>query len=152
MQIVDIDFCVPEDLKSLVAIEEACFNDPWSELLIEYDLNNPGNAIYMKAIMKRTIVGYGVLGLLDETSHLMNLAVMPEFRRHGAALQLMAAFGELSRSNGCKRMRLEVRSSNITARRFYASMGFVYSSRLKSYYSDGEDALLLVSRLPIKIK
>jgi ribosomal protein S18 acetylase RimI-like enzyme len=81
----------------------------------------------------------------------MNLAVLPEFRRRGVALQLMAAFGEIAREWRCRRMCLEVRASNTIARNFYASLGFVYSSRIKRYYTDGEDALLLTARLPLKL-
>ncbi|MDR1966934.1 MAG: ribosomal protein S18-alanine N-acetyltransferase [Synergistaceae bacterium] len=151
MQIVDIDFCVPEDLKSLVAIEAVCFDIPWEEHLIERDLNEPGYAIYMKATVKGVIAGYGVLGRVESTAHLMNLAVLPEYRRNGIALQLMAAFDEVSREWECRRMCLEVRASNSIARNFYSSMGFAYSSRVKGYYADGEDALILVARLPLRL-
>ncbi|MDR3281161.1 MAG: ribosomal protein S18-alanine N-acetyltransferase [Synergistaceae bacterium] len=151
MQIVDIDFCVPGDVKSLVAIEAACFDIPWEERLIEYDLNEPGSSVYLKASIKDAIAGYGVLGRADDASHLMNLAVLPEFRRQGVALQLMAAFDAISGEWECGRMCLEVRSSNGAARNFYSSIGFVYSTRVKSYYSDGEDALVLIARLPLRL-
>ena len=151
MQIVDIDFCVPEDVRSLVAIEAACFDIPWEERLIVSDLNESGSSVYLKATVKGTIAGYGVLGRMNDSSHLMNIAVLPEHRRHGIALQLMAGFDEISREWGCRRMSLEVRSSNVTARNFYVSIGFVYSSRAKGYYADGEDALILVARIPLKL-
>jgi ribosomal-protein-alanine N-acetyltransferase len=150
MQIVDIDFCVPRDIESLVAIEAACFDIPWEERLIERDLNEPGGAVYLKATVKDVIAGYGVLGRADDTSHLMNIAVLPEFRRMGIALQLMAAFGEVSLDWKCRGMCLEVRSSNTVARNFYGSLGFIYSSRVRDYYVDGEDALILVARLPLR--
>ena len=151
MQIVDIDFCVPEDVKSLVAIEAACFDIPWEEHIIVSDLNGPASSVYLKATLKGIIAGYGVLGMERDDAHLMNLAVLPEYRRHGIALQLMAAFNEISIEWNCKKMCLEVRSTNIIARNFYASLGFVYSSRLKSYYANGEDALILVARIPLKL-
>jgi ribosomal-protein-alanine N-acetyltransferase len=151
MQIVDIDFCVPEDVKSLVAIESACFDIPWEEHIIVSDLNEPGSSVYLKATVKGAIAGYGVLGLEDDWSHLMNLAVLPGYRQHGIALQLMAGFDEISREWKCRRMCLEVRSSNTVARNFYASLGFVYSSRVKGYYAGGEDALVLVARIPLKL-
>ncbi|MCL2684320.1 MAG: ribosomal protein S18-alanine N-acetyltransferase [Synergistaceae bacterium] len=151
MQIVDIDFCVPEDVKSLVAIEAACFDIPWEEHLIVSDLNEPGSSVYLKATVNGTIAGYGVLGRARDTSHLMNIAVLPQYRQHGIALQLMAGFDEISREWCCKTMCLEVRSSNAIARNFYASLGFVYSSRVKGYYADGEDALILVARIPLRL-
>ena len=150
MQIVDIDFCVPEDAKSLVAIDAVCFDIPWEEHVIISDLNE-GSSAYLKATVNGKIAGYGVLRRMNDSSHLMNIAVLPEYRRHGIALQLMAGFDELSNEWGCRKMRLEVRSSNVTARNFYVSLGFVYSSRARSYYADGEDALILVARIPLKL-
>ena len=149
MQIVDIDFCVPEDVKSLAAIDVACFDIPCEEHIIASDLNEPGSSVYLKAIIKETIVGYGVLGMEGDSAHLMNIAVLPEYRQHGIALQLMAGLDEISREWNCRKMYLEVRSSNMIARNFYSSLGFVYSSRVKGYYADGEDALVLVARIPL---
>jgi ribosomal protein S18 acetylase RimI-like enzyme len=81
----------------------------------------------------------------------MNIAVLPEYRRQGVALQMMAAFDVLAHEWLCKRMYLEVRASNRGARAFYSEIGFIYSSRIKGYYADGEDALMLIARLPLKL-
>jgi ribosomal-protein-alanine N-acetyltransferase len=81
----------------------------------------------------------------------MNLAVRPDFRRMGVASQLMLGMNEVSAEWQCRRMKLEVRSSNRDARDFYSSLGFSYVTRLKGYYSGVEDALVLVARLPIVI-
>jgi ribosomal-protein-alanine N-acetyltransferase len=151
MQIADLDFCVPGDLKSLVEIENACFAVPWEESLISADLNGFGSSIYLKAMLNGAVVGYGVLGQTDGSAHVMNIAVLPEYRRRGIALQIMAAFGEIASEWRTSRMRLEVRASNVAARAFYSSIGFVYSLRIKGYYNDGEDALELVARLPLKL-
>jgi ribosomal-protein-alanine N-acetyltransferase len=151
MQIADLDFCVPRDLESLVGIEKACFPVPWEEDLISADLSGERSSIYLKAAFKGIVVGYGVLGQNDGSAHLMNIAVLPEYRRHGVALQIMAAFDVLAREWLCRKMYLEVRASNTGARAFYAAIGFVYSSRISGYYNDGEDAIMLASRLPLKL-
>jgi ribosomal-protein-alanine N-acetyltransferase len=149
MQIADIEFCGPGDFEEIFAVESACFDMPWSRHVIRYDLDNMGELVYMKAVLKDFIAGYGVLGRGEGVSHLLNLAVLPEFRRSGIASQLMLAFEEISLIWGCGRMRLEVRSSNALARDFYAKFGFVYKMRAKKYYANGEDALVLVARLPL---
>ncbi len=151
MQIADIDFCEPKDLGALYAIETACFESPWEQRLLENDLANPGRIIYLKALFRDRIVGYGAVAREEQVIHLLNLAVLEEFRRQGVASQLMIAFGEIGVEWNCKRMRLEVRSSNRGARDFYSRLGFSYKTRLRGYYADGEDALVLVARLPIVI-
>jgi ribosomal-protein-alanine N-acetyltransferase len=151
MRIADIDFCVPGDLNELCAIEAVCFDTPWNRHVIAGDLEDPGGLIYVKALLTGVIAGYGVLGRSEDVSHLMNLAVRPEYRRMGIASQLMLSFGEISREWECRRMRLEVRSSNREARDFYAKLGFIYKMRIRKYYVNGEDALVLVARLPLVI-
>jgi ribosomal-protein-alanine N-acetyltransferase len=125
MQIADLDFCVPEDFKSLVEIEKACFAVPWEDDLIAADLDGRGNSVYLKASFNGIVVGYGVLGQNGSLAHLMNIAVLPAYRRHGVALQIMAAFDVLAGEWLCRRMYLEVRASNKGARAFYAAIGFV---------------------------
>ena len=151
MQIAEIDFCGPNDLSALVAIEKACFDDPWEARVIERDLNGQGDALYLKAEFKRDVVAYAVISRGDDICHLMNLAVMPEYRRMGIAQQLMLAVQEVADDWGNRSIRLEVRASNHDARHFYSSLGFAYNSRLKGYYASGEDALVLTAKLPLKI-
>ena len=119
--------------------------------MIAYDLENQGLVAYMKATLKDTIVGYAVLSRDEGLSHLLNIAVLPQFQRTGIAKQLLLALEVLSEEWGYRRMKLEVRASNRVARDFYAGIGFVYHARQKGYYVNGEDALVLVARLPLKI-
>jgi ribosomal-protein-alanine N-acetyltransferase len=44
-------------------------------------------------------------------------------------------------------VRLEVRSSNISAQKLYASLGYAVTQRLPKYYSNGGDGLLMVKSL-----
>ncbi|RQW76978.1 MAG: ribosomal-protein-alanine N-acetyltransferase, partial [Geobacter sp.] len=47
------------------------------------------------------------------------------------------------RGRGASFVSLEVRFSNITAISLYRSLGFTETGRRKSYYENGEDALLM---------
>lgn len=152
MQIVDIEFCYLDDLQEICAVENVCFDFPWSSDLIENDLENQGALIYMKALCDGSIVGYGAISRRDRNAHLMNIAVLSEFRRQGVASQLMLALQEIAFEWGSDRMTLEVRSSNHDARAFYSKLGFSYVTRARAYYADGEDALVLSARLPLCIR
>jgi ribosomal-protein-alanine N-acetyltransferase len=151
MQVVDIDFCGIDDLDVLYAVECASFASPWKRYMLKNDLEDIGGVVYLKAVINGGIAGYGVLGRNERDSHLQNLAVLPEYRRLGIASQLMMGFDGISEEWGCVRMCLEVRSSNRAARDFYAKMGFSYQSRSIGYYSDGEDALILTAKLPLRV-
>lgn len=78
----------------------------------------------------------------------MNLAVLPEFRRHKVASQLLLAMGEVGLELACKKILLEVRVTNRPAITLYEQFGFKKLRVLSRYYEDGEDAYLMTSPLP----
>jgi ribosomal-protein-alanine N-acetyltransferase len=91
----------------------------------------------------------GVLGFLasrraGDEIEILNLAVLPQFRRQGLGRQLVDAALLEARERGAKSAHLEVRSSNQQAIGFYSVCGFRVSGRRKRYYRDPvEDALLM---------
>ncbi|MDR3321924.1 MAG: ribosomal protein S18-alanine N-acetyltransferase [Synergistaceae bacterium] len=151
MQIADIDFCVPADADELYEVERSCFDVPWSRHFIAKDLENLGVSVYLKAMLHCEIAGYGVLTRDGDAAHLMNIAVLPGFRGMGVALQLMIAFDEIAIDWQCDRMNLEVRAANQRARKFYDELGFKFKKKTARFYSDGEDAFILVAKLPLPI-
>lgn len=86
--------------------------------------------------------------VVDET-HIMQVAVRPEFRRQGIARQLTLALCALKEAEGLLAMLLEVRASNMPARLLYASLGFHEVGFRADYYTpaagetEREDAILM---------
>jgi [ribosomal protein S18]-alanine N-acetyltransferase len=91
-------------------------------------------------------VGYGVLMIGVREAHLLNLSIAPERQRRGLGRALLDHFIGLARSQEALQMFLEVRPSNISARRLYAGSGFQQVAVRRGYYPDGngrEDAILM---------
>ena len=89
------------------------------------------------------IVGYVVF---TPKGHLISLVVARRHRRQGIGTRLVEEV--IRRSPGIP-LRLEVRVGNHGARRFYERLGFEQVERMESYYSDGEDGLLLERAVPL---
>jgi len=75
-------------------------------------------------------------------AEVLNLAVMPKFRRQGDGRALLSAALEEIRSRGVQSVFLEVRESNLGAIAFYESFGFSKIGRRKIYYQDPEEAAI----------
>jgi len=74
---------------------------------------------------------------------LENIVVAPVARRMGIGKQLMDALMFQAQQTSSDAVFLEVRESNMTARRFYEKLGFRENGRRKAYYSHpAEDAVL----------
>jgi len=75
-----------------------------------------------------------------EELEILNLAVDPPFRRRGVARSLITQLLANFRGN----VYLEVRQSNIAARKLYHSLGFEAIGVRKDYYdSPGESAIVM---------
>lgn len=92
----------------------------------------------------RGIQGFIVTRYFDGEWEIENIAVEPTARRRGLASRLLESFVEFASGDGGREVLLEVRESNIAARKLYERHGFSESGRRKSYYTNPlEDAVLL---------
>lgn len=79
---------------------------------------------------------------------LENIVVVSGLRRRGVADSLMRALLDQAGRAGASRIFLEVRESNLPARRLYEKHGFGDTGRRRSYYRDPpEDAILYARSL-----
>lgn len=90
------------------------------------------------------IVGFlfGIMSSETECRVLM-LAVKKEYRNRGVGTQLVNSFIREGAIRGVHLVSLEVRSSNLSAIRFYQRFGFMLTGRIPNYYSNGEDGYTL---------
>jgi ribosomal-protein-alanine N-acetyltransferase len=73
-----------------------------------------------------------------------NVAISGAARRRGLGSRLLSEFLALARERGGRDIFLEVRASNVAARRLYEKWAFVEAGVRKSYYQRPiEDALIL---------
>jgi [ribosomal protein S18]-alanine N-acetyltransferase len=133
----------PEDLDVIVELEKVLFSQPWDLESFEYELEQPYSESYVVVCDDRIIAYFMMWSLLDEM-HVLNIAVIPEYRRKGIARWLLEMFIEKSQQNHIRIIHLEVRESNDGAIRLYEKIGFKTVGRRRNYYSDpAEDAVLM---------
>lgn len=135
---------VTEDLGAVAAIERAAFSDPWSERSFREALAQP--TIYFVAARSDDggVLGYVVAWFVADEGQIANLAVSPAGWGRGIGRALLTAALREAVSRGAKDVYLEVRNSNLRARRLYGSCGFSEVGRRRAYYRlPVEDAIVL---------
>ncbi len=144
---ITIDLMKKEDIDQVLKIEQASFSMPWSRNLFLSEFRSPSVSNLMVALSDmpfRTVVGYIVFWLVEDEMHILNLAVVPSFRRQGIARRLVLAAIKLAGGKGAKRAFLEVRASNAAAQKLYSSLGFAGTSIRRGYYDlPAEDAVIM---------
>jgi|ERR1700722_11399345 ribosomal-protein-alanine N-acetyltransferase len=106
----------------------------WSpESYLEYDC--------LVAVAQSEVVAFLVSRqLVPGEREILNLAVIPSYRRRGIARSLLA-----EQLNGSSQTWfLEVRESNLAALKLYKQMGFTAVGRREQYYQDPSDAAIVM--------
>ena len=133
---------VTGDLSQVVAIEQACYPQPWSEDLFQRELDNPLAQLFV-CVLQDEVIGYLCLWNIAGEVEIHNVATSPHWQRKGVAALLMQALWDYIDENRIDRAFLEVRCNNEAAINLYEKNLFHGTDLRKGYYSDGEDALLM---------
>ncbi|HEX6068818.1 MAG TPA: ribosomal protein S18-alanine N-acetyltransferase [Longimicrobiaceae bacterium] len=134
---------VPEDLSQVLDIEQASFSTPWRRNTFE-GLLRRSDADLIGATVEGALVGYAITWTILDQAELGNVAVTPAARRRGVGRMLVEAALRRVRRRGARECFLEVRESNVGARRLYEELGFSAIGRRRRYYaSPVEDALVM---------
>ncbi|MNN63307.1 ribosomal-protein-alanine N-acetyltransferase [compost metagenome] len=95
-------------------------------------------------------VGHGVIQIILDEAHLLNITVKPESQGRGLGLRLLEHLMQRASELKAAECFLEVRESNQSAYRLYERYGFNEIGRRRGYYpavGGREDALVMACTL-----
>lgn len=122
--------------QKLANLHKKCFpNRPWSADDFR-DLKQSGCEIIMSEN------GFIVYRIAVDEAEIITIGVAPDFRRSGIASAMIGIIEKTLKSQGVKKIFLEVASNNIAAQKLYENMGF-WTVGLRPKYYDGMDAILM---------
>ena len=140
-------------ISSLLEIEEESNPYPWTELNFKDCLEK---GYYSLALEKEELfVGFAIMAISSEESHLLNIGIKKEKRRLGLGKNLLKKMIIAAEVMGSKKIILEVRISNKSAYKLYEKLGFEEIGKRKNYYrlpEGREDALVMAKSLKRGIK
>lgn len=133
-----IDFTVVpaalSDAYGIAVIEKECFSAPWSENQIRNEISKE-NAVFLTAKSDGILCGYISGQLILDEFYVNNVAVTEKYRNYGIASALISNLIKRLQETNCTLATLEVRESNVNARRVYEKFGFMNLGIRKDFYS-----------------
>lgn len=135
------------DLDNVLRIEYAAFSHPWTRGTYTDALSAYDCWVMFEGEQQ---VGHGVINVIIDEAHLLNITVKPQSQGQGLGLRLLEHLMARAYERGGRECFLEVRASNGAAYRLYERYGFNEIGRRRDYYpaADGrEDALVMACTL-----
>lgn len=138
--IVDVQFTymIRNDLKSIVDIELASFEYPWTE------------EDFLSFLRIRTATGHvvrrdgGVVAFVmweqfDDYIKIANIAVSPQWRRYGIGRMMIDNIVRMCRDVSIPQVRMCVRETNLGAQLFARNCGFLAMSVMPKMYEECDE-------------
>lgn len=119
------------DLDAVLKIEYAAFSHPWTRGIFSEGLKNYHCWLMFEGSQQ---VGHGVIQIILDEAHLLNITVKPESQGRGLGLRLLEHLMREAAGHQARECFLEVRASNQAAYRLYERYGFNEIGRRRDYY------------------
>ena len=112
-----------QDAEAVALLETLNFSDAWSRqsLLETYEQRQ---SFITVAEEDGNIIGYCIIYFVMDEGEIARIAVHPKEQHRGVGRQLLDYTCEICREKKIRRLMLDVRESNIPARKFYEHYGF----------------------------
>jgi ribosomal-protein-alanine N-acetyltransferase len=114
----------------------------WTPARVRKEIDDPETMVLV-ASKAGDIAGFAIMRFGDLDAHLFLLAVQPPYRRMGTGRALLEWLEKSCHTAGIQRIRLEVRSGNRQAQRFYLNNGFRLLGCIAGYYDRQEAAVIM---------
>ena len=131
-----------DDVSAVSKLETELFPDPWPKKSFINEVLAEKISFPFIVEENNEIIGYIICWYYLNELHIGNIAVTRDRQGTGIGKFLLQNVFEMFSDFG--KSFLEVRETNIIAIKLYNSFGFKATYRRKSYYSNGEDALVMV--------
>jgi len=130
-----------------------------SRTIIEYELGwswtpqriakkiKDKNTNVVVAVEENHVIGFAVMGYLENEAHLDLFGVDPNYQRNGIGTKLIDWLEKTALVSGIGIIYLETRLKNKTGRKFYQKLGYKNIQHIQQYYDGREAAIRLAKDL-----
>ena len=141
----------PDDVPEMIRLAQSTASAAhWTQAAYEAIGRDevPERIVLISEDANHKLCGFVVARIVADECELENIVVSASELRQGIGSALLQELSLAARSRGAKRIFLEVRESNESARRLYTHFGFVQDARREAYYRNPTESAVLYS-LPL---
>ena len=131
------------------ALIEAGLPWTWTPQRVARNLARP-ETLVLTARDADHLAGFAIMQFGEERAHLSLLAVHADYQRQGIARRMLDWLTQSALTAGIASIHLELRESNLAARRFYLAQGFDETVRIPGYYRGVETAVRMLRDIRVK--
>jgi [ribosomal protein S18]-alanine N-acetyltransferase len=138
------------DLNAVLEVERSSYEFPWTRAIFR-DCLRVGYYCFVYE-SSAGLVGHGIVSVMADECHVLNVCVHPEYQRRGLGRTLVKFLLMFARRRRAKIALLEVRVSNTGAYKLYTQLGFDEIGIRQDYYParrGREDAIILARDLTL---
>lgn len=130
-----------DDIVSLLRLEREVYQGvlQWSKYTFERELTNTVPHYYYLVEDKQEVIAFIGCRLQKRMAHVTNLVVSPRYQHQGIATMLMDKVEWWAKCHFAKTMSLEVRMTNLEAKRLYRKRGYRALKIIEGYYFDNKE-------------
>ncbi|MCB6182485.1 ribosomal protein S18-alanine N-acetyltransferase [Leeia sp. TBRC 13508] len=135
----------PKWLDALIELDAAAGDWPW--LRTQYEGSFEHHDLVLGWVEHEQLIALAVFQIVLDEASLLNFAVAAEYQSQGYGKQWFTAILKAIENKRCSKVFLELRESNIRAKKLYERMGFQTDGIRKNYYPshNGREAAICMS-------
>lgn len=139
-----IHWMMSNDIESVMSIEQDEISGSWSSARFRTELAQ-STARYIILHGASAISAFAGLWIRVDEARIVTMAVRAAERRRGYGGLILRGLLGVAADLGLSTATLECRSGNDAARALYRKFGFFEVGERRSYYADGEDAVVMAT-------
>lgn len=134
-----------KDLDLIYDMEKRIFNDSWSQESIQEELTREDHSLNLLCEINNEIIGYFFAHFVEDEVRILNIAIDVAYQHQGYGKQFLQKI--LENYLQYADVFLEVKRTNFPAINLYLNFGFEEIGIREGYYTDGEDAVIMVKKV-----
>jgi len=150
---ISVTLAAPADAATIATMSreliEAGLPWSWTPERVARNLRHP-DTLVLTARDGAPLAGFAIMQFGEDRAHLSLLAVRPDCQRQGVGRRMLEWLTESALTAGITSIHLELRETNLAARRFYLKQGFAETLRIPGYYRGVETAVRMLREIRVK--